>query len=96
MTEETFAEKFPSLEKEINTPEPCDDSWTLNDCYDAWMMAVEKHCLDKQKVKDAIDNYINKIFKKNIDIVVYNKDTNECYPWLNLLKELKYELGLDK
>ena len=52
--------------------------------------------INKQKVKDAIDNYINKMFKKNIDIVVHNKYTNECYPWINLLKELKYELGLDK
>jgi len=80
MTEETFAEKFPSLEKEINTPEPCDDSWTLNDCYDAWMMAVEKHCLDKQKVKDAIEF----IFRDKSGIRLADYDY------------LKEELGLDK
>ncbi len=70
-----FEEKFPSLQEEF-------DSWTGQEDSGFYPDIIQKHCLDKQKVKKAIDNFEHSKWDEMDSFDVWFK------------RELKKELGL--
>jgi len=89
----SFDEDFPSL---------CGDDKTIrtgyyttglhnNDGYAICATGIMKHCLDKQKVKEAIErNKIKDKSYRNLKAQSYKEGVND------VLEILKLELGLDK
>lgn len=81
----TFDEEFPSLKgKRIDKPdcEQCSHGRIFSD------NDVQEYCLDKYKVKAAIDNFIGKHF---------NAETDEDFPELSARdfeEDLKETLGI--
>jgi len=76
----TFEEDFPSLKREIKSPDG--SIWRYNE------EDIQKHCLDKQKVKNAY-----KKFKEGI--IESWKLHARFEPYLPGIEEFEKELGLE-
>ena len=75
----TFEEMFPSLENERFSH--CEGDI----CKPIQEQSIQEHCLDKQKVKDAIEKYLNIYFK---DLKPHKPTPDASYYLLKLKKEL--------
>ena len=80
-----FEEEFPSLRMESVGCSDIRSIESKQNYFELWVNQdkIMKYCLDKQRVKDAID--------KRIFTFPKNKETEE---WNQMLGELKKELGL--
>ena len=108
MTDNTFEEQFPSLQDEkfkwkncvgaqeirpeVSTCIKCETNHTLS--FEMMKLLLEKYCLDKQKVRDAIN--LKKKFYERASVDRYrDRLQQEYYKYMvKFVEELEKGLGL--
>ena len=79
----SFEKEFPSLKGKVEDGELKTEESTGIGSY-IWLPMVERNCLDKQKVIDAIDKVLTKYIKNNLEWITTRDAFEELSDELNL------------
>ena len=88
----SFEEAFPSLkfsarQGEFDITSKGYSCWTM----ERFLEDIQKHCLDKQRVREAINKLFN---RRGLIVIDYPENTN-TWEFSKLKEELLKELGLE-